>query len=127
MAGVQNTTARAIDLRGRRPGVRGDRAICTVTLNPGFNVVDDEELKLCMANKLNQTLLDNKVIVVGAIMTRQDAALLSDVRRAAEEDALIRPRAVASLTPNVDRADTHGAGAQYGAMDEPGADLLSLN
>lgn len=103
MAGVQNKAARQIDLRGRRPGAIGDAAICCVTLNPGFNVVDDKDLDLCMKNPHNRILEDEGVIVVGARRTREDELVAREVE-AREKDAfeLQKPRAAASLVPGPD-------------------------
>lgn len=101
MAGVINKTERQIDLRGRRPGLRGEAAICRVSLNPGFNVVNDADLQLCLKNPLTQPLLDGGVIVMNALKTREDDLVAAEVAaREKQIHEMPRKPGVASLLPD---------------------------
>jgi len=120
MAGIQNNAARQIDLRGRRPGQIGANAICCITLNPGFNVVEDADLDLCLKNRHVTTLIDAKVIVVGVRRTRLDEALQRDVDKVGiDPKELRKPAHAASLAPG------HGIASGL-EMDTPAGDALEL-
>ncbi len=67
MTGVINKTARQLDLRGR-----DSSGIVHKTLNPGFNVVDDETWKVLMQNKHVSVLVDEGAIVAGTKKTKAD-------------------------------------------------------
>lgn len=75
MTGVLNKTARQLDLRGRDAS-----GIVHVTLNPGFNFIDDDTLAVVLQNKHNEVLVDSGAIVVGVRKTAADESL----ERAAE-------------------------------------------
>lgn len=100
MAGVINSAARQIDLRGRVKGRVGTEAIRRVTLNPGFNVVPDEDMQIVLANKANTPLVDSGVVKVGAMRRREDDLVDAEVaRREKEVHQMDKPDAVASLIP----------------------------
>ena len=67
MTGIINKTARQLDLRGR-----DSSGIVHVTLNPGFNIVDDETWKVLMQNKHVSILVDEGAIVAGTRKTKAD-------------------------------------------------------
>lgn len=75
MTGVLNKTARQLDLRGRDAS-----GIVHVTLNPGFNFIDDDTLAVVLQNKHNEVLVDSGAIVIGVRKTAADESL----ERAAE-------------------------------------------
>lgn len=108
MTGIINKAARQIDMRGRDAS-----GIVSRTLNPGFNIVDDDTWAILMKNKHNSILVDEGVIVAGTKRTREEEEFERQVRESndrADENALKVPAAAAGLTksaptskdPNVD-------------------------
>lgn len=95
MTGIINKTARQLDLRGRDA-----TGIVSVTLNPGFNIVDDETWKVLMDNKHVSILVDEGAIVAGTKKTKAD---VDAEREAAEREALANtrkaPEAAAGVVP----------------------------
>lgn len=121
MAGVHNKAARQIDLRGRVPGRIGAAAICRITLNPGFNIVDDREMAICLKNKPTQDLIDGGVVVVGVLRTREDELVAMEVANHEKQiHTLAKPTAAASLLPDRDRqrlGGYHDAGGDENLLD----------
>lgn len=108
MTGVINKAARQIDLRGR-----DSSGIVRVTLNPGFNIVDDETWAVLQKNKHNTILVDEGVLVAGTRKTKEEADFEREVAEKqanTDPNALVKPDQAASLVktdtvtkdPNVD-------------------------
>ncbi len=93
MTGILNKTARQLDLRARDAS-----GIVHVTLNPGFNVVDDETWKILLTNKHNQILVDEGAVVAGTKKTKAD---VDAEREAAEREALANTHAAPDAAAGV--------------------------
>lgn len=98
MTGVINKTARQLDLRGRDAS-----GIVQKTLNPGFNVVDDETWKVLMENKHNSVLVDEGAIIAGTKKTKSDEDL---EREALARDAQVSTREVPEAAAGVVATET---------------------
>lgn len=127
MTGVINKTARQLDLRGRDAS-----GIVSVTLNPGFNVVDDNTWKVVSENKHVAVLIDEGALIAGTKKTKADEDL---EREALARDAQVSTRdkpaaaaAVVQTEPSKDPNINPETGkpftkAQLKAKKEAGADL----
>lgn len=101
MTGVLNKTARQLDLRGRDAS-----GIVHVTLNPGFNFIDDDTLAVVLLNKHNAVLADEGAIVIGVRKTAVDEDLERAAAAAEAEANTLKkpttPAAVVNVTPSKD-------------------------
>jgi len=128
MTGIINKTARQLDLRGRNAA-----GIVHVTLNPGFNIVDDETWKILLANKHVAILEAEGAIVVGARKTKADVDAereLADREKVA--NSLVIPTAAAGVVPTETESKDPNINpetgkawtkAQLKARDAAGSDL----
>ncbi len=132
MAGVINKTARQIDLRFRVKNDKNLSIVKTVTLNPGFNVVNDEAWRLSCENKIVQSYLAGGALVGNAKQSREDELMKKKVRDEAKIEVyqMERKAGVASVIPGDARPISHLAvakGAGPGGRDivENNAQTLS--
>lgn len=80
MAGVINNSARQIDLRKRAKLPNGHSGIVRITLNPGFNVVDNEKWDIVCQSPHTKVLLSMNTIVGNAKITREDELIAQKIK-----------------------------------------------
>lgn len=101
MTGIINKTARQLDMRGRDAS-----GIVHVTLNPGFNIVDDDTWAVLLKNKHNEVLVDSGAVVAGVRKTAADEDLERAAAAAEAEANTLKkpatPAAVVNATPSKD-------------------------
>jgi hypothetical protein len=137
MAGIINKTARQIDVRGRDAS-----GIVHATLNPGFNVVDDEAWAAIIKNKHVGVLIDGGALIAGVKKTAEEldlerAAADAEAKAINELQKPDNPAAVVQTTPTKDpnavptKNDINPAtGKKYTAKElaalQPSDDALDL-
>lgn len=102
MTGIVNKTARQLDLRGRDMS-----GIVHVTLNPGFNIVDDETWKVLSENKHVGILIDGGAIVAGTKKSKEEADAereLAERQAAGDANTLVPPENPAAVVKTADKA-----------------------
>lgn len=72
MAGVINKTSRQLDLNVSIVGKGGVRRVVTKTLNPGFNVVDNQVWEAAQNNKVVKMWMAGGAIVGNAKQSREE-------------------------------------------------------
>lgn len=101
MAGVINSTARQVDLRFRVKDAQGVSVVRTVTLNPGFNIVNDEAWEMCIKNPIAKKYVAMGIIIGNARQSKEDELIKKKVKDDLERQIHNIPRTpgVASLAP----------------------------
>lgn len=132
MAGVINKTERQIDIRVCLPSTLGGTRNVAKTLNPGFNVVDNQVWDEACKNKVVQNYLAGGALIGNARRTREDELVdlkLEQDRQAEINDLPRTPRAASVIEGDSQLADhvavAHGAGAEGQDIIESGAADLS--
>lgn len=135
MAGVINKTERQIDIRVCMPSTLGGVRNVTKTLNPGFNVVDDEVWDEACKNKVVKSYIAGGALIGNSKRSREDELIdnkLEQDRQAEINNIERTPRAASVIDGDSNLKDhvaiAHNAGADGGDVVEnstsPSDDLL---